>query len=72
MSQSCQNRKPSSCTKRFTRLHGRPSIGLSFGSRVGIRNIEVIDIAGPLCIFVHDHIIVRNNGHARIKGLKLI
>jgi hypothetical protein len=37
-----------------------------------IRNIEVIDIAGPLGIFVHDHIIVRKNGHARIKGLKLI
>ena len=44
----------------------------SFGSRVGIRNIGVIDIAGPLGIFVQDHIIVRKNGHARIKGLKLI
>jgi DNA repair protein RadC len=32
----------------------------------------VIDIAGPLGIFVQDHIIVRKNGHARIKGLKLI
>jgi hypothetical protein len=68
----CQTQKPSSCAKRFTRLYGRRSIGLSFGSRVGIRNIEVIDIAGPLGIFVQDHIIVRKNGHARIKGLKLI
>jgi hypothetical protein len=48
------------------------AIGLGFGSRVGIRNIEVIDIAGPLGIFVQDHIIIRKNGHACIKGLKLI
>jgi hypothetical protein len=67
-----QTRKPSSSAKRFTRLYGRPSIGLSLGSRVGIRNIEVIGIAGPLGSFVHDHIIVRKNGHARMKGLKLI
>ena len=53
-------------------LYGRRRIGLSFGSRVGIRNIEVIDIAGPLGIFVQDHIIIRKNGHACIKGLKLI
>ena len=32
----------------------------------------VIDIAGPLGISVHDHIIVGKNGHASMKGLKLI
>ena len=32
----------------------------------------IIDIAGPLGISVHDHIIVGKNGHASMKGLKLI
>ena len=33
---------------------------------------SVIDIATPLGISVHDHIIVGKNGHASLKGLKLI
>ena len=33
---------------------------------------EIIDIAGPLGIAVHDHIIVGREGHASLKGLKLI
>jgi DNA repair protein RadC len=32
----------------------------------------IVDIAGPLGIVVHDHIIVGKNGHASFKGLKLI
>jgi DNA repair protein RadC len=32
----------------------------------------IIDIATPLGIAVHDHIIVGKNGHASMKGLKLI
>jgi DNA repair protein RadC len=32
----------------------------------------IIDIAKPLGIAVHDHIIVGKNGHASMKGLKLI
>ncbi len=32
----------------------------------------IIDIAGPLGISVHDHIIVGRNGHASLKGLRLI
>ena len=32
----------------------------------------IIDIAKPLGISVHDHIIVGKNGHASMKGLKLI
>src|ERR1700682_5287370 len=32
----------------------------------------IIDIAGPLGIAVHDHIIVGKNGHASMKGLKMI
>ena len=32
----------------------------------------IIDIAAPLGISVHDHIIVGKNGHASMKGLRLI
>jgi DNA repair protein RadC len=32
----------------------------------------IIDIATPLDISVHDHIIVGKNGHASMKALKLI
>ncbi len=32
----------------------------------------IVDIAGPLGISVHDHIIVGKNGHASLKGLKLM
>jgi DNA repair protein RadC len=32
----------------------------------------IIDIAKPLGISVHDHIIVGKNGHASMKGLRLI
>ena len=32
----------------------------------------IIDIADPLGIVVHDHIIVGKNGHASLKGLKVI
>jgi DNA repair protein RadC len=32
----------------------------------------IVDIADPLGISVHDHIIVGKNGDASLKGLKLI
>ncbi len=32
----------------------------------------IVQIAIPLGISVHDHIIVGKNGHASLKGLKLI
>ena len=32
----------------------------------------IVQIATPLSISVHDHIIVGNNGHASLKGMKLI
>jgi DNA repair protein RadC len=32
----------------------------------------IVDIAVPLGISVHDHIIVAKNGHASMKGLRLI
>jgi len=33
---------------------------------------SIMSIAGPLGISVHDHIIVGKNGHASLKGMKLI
>ena len=33
---------------------------------------QIIEIAKPLGIAVHDHIIVGRDGHASLKGLKLI
>jgi DNA repair protein RadC len=33
---------------------------------------QIIDMAGPLGIAVHDHIIVGKDGHASLKGLRLI
>jgi DNA repair protein RadC len=32
----------------------------------------IIDIAAPLGISVHDHIIVGKNGHASMRGMRLI
>ena len=47
---------------------GRPT-----PSRADIEMTRVIiDVAKPLGIAVHDHIIVGKDGHASLKGLKLI
>jgi DNA repair protein RadC len=32
----------------------------------------IVDVAKPLGISVHDHIIVGKEGHASLRGLKLI
>jgi DNA repair protein RadC len=32
----------------------------------------IVDIAAPLGISVHDHIIVGKNGYASLKGMRLI
>lgn len=34
--------------------------------------LAIVDVAKPLGIAVHDHIIVGKDGHASLKGLKLI
>ena len=33
---------------------------------------EIVEVAKPLGIVVHDHIIVGREGHASLKGLKLM
>jgi DNA repair protein RadC len=53
-------------------VHNHPS-GDPTPSQADIQMTKaIIDIAGPLGISVHDHIIVGKNGHASMKGLKLI
>jgi DNA repair protein RadC len=53
-------------------VHNHPS-GDPTPSRADIdMTRQIVDIAQPLGIAVHDHIIVGRNGHASLKGLKLI
>jgi DNA repair protein RadC len=53
-------------------LHNHPS-GDPTPSRADIQMTQSIqEIARPLGISVHDHIIVGKDGHASLKGLKLI
>lgn len=53
-------------------LHNHPS-GDPTPSRADIQMTKsIIEVALPLGISVHDHIIVGKEGHASFKGLKLI
>jgi DNA repair protein RadC len=53
-------------------VHNHPS-GDPTPSQADIQMTKaIIDIATPLGIAVHDHIIVGKNGHASMKGLRLI
>ena len=53
-------------------VHNHPS-GDSSPSRADIQMTKaIIDIAKPLGIAVHDHVIVGRNGHASLRGMRLI
>ncbi len=53
-------------------VHNHPS-GDPSPSQADIQMTKaIVDIAKPLGIAVHDHIIVGRNGHASLKGMKLI
>jgi DNA repair protein RadC len=53
-------------------VHNHPS-GDPTPSQADIQMTRaIVDIARPLGIAVHDHIIVGRNGHASLKGMKLI
>jgi DNA repair protein RadC len=53
-------------------VHNHPS-GDPTPSRADIQMTKsIIEVALPLGISVHDHIIVGKEGHASFKGLKLI
>ena len=56
----------------ITLVHNHPS-GDPTPSRADIQMTQsIIDVAKPLGIAVHDHIIVGKEGHASFKGLRLI
>jgi DNA repair protein RadC len=53
-------------------VHNHPS-GDPTPSRADIQMTQsIVEITKPLGISVHDHIIVGKEGHASLKGLKLI
>lgn len=53
-------------------MHNHPS-GDSTPSQADIQMTRaVIDVAKPLEIAAHDHVIVGKHGHASLKGMKLI
>lgn len=53
-------------------LHNHPS-GDPTPSRADIQMTKtIVDIATPLGIAIHDHIIIGRQGHVSFKGLKLI
>ena len=53
-------------------VHNHPS-GDPTPSQADIQMTKaIVDIASPLGIAVHDHIIVGKNGHASLKALRLI
>jgi DNA repair protein RadC len=53
-------------------VHNHPS-GDPTPSQADIQMTKaIVDIAAPLGIAVHDHIIVGKNGHASLKGMRLI
>jgi DNA repair protein RadC len=53
-------------------VHNHPS-GDPIPSRADIQMTQqIVEVAKPLGISVHDHIIVGKEGHASLKGLRLI
>jgi DNA repair protein RadC len=53
-------------------VHNHPS-GDPTPSQADVRMTKaIVDIAGPLGIAVHDHIIVGRGGHASLRGMKLM
>ncbi|HEY0328237.1 MAG TPA: DNA repair protein RadC [Rhodopseudomonas sp.] len=53
-------------------VHNHPSGDPTPSQADIVMTKQIIDIAKPLGISVHDHIIVGKNGHASLKGMKLI
>jgi len=51
-------------------VHNHPS-GDPTPSRADVTQ-QIVEVAKPLGISVHDHIIVGKEGHASLKGLRLI
>ena len=53
-------------------IHNHPSGDPTPSSADVTMTRAIVDVAKPLGITVHDHIIVGREGHASLKGLRLI
>ena len=53
-------------------LHNHPSGDPTPSQEDIAMTLEIVTVAKPLGISVHDHIIVGKDGHASLKGLRLI
>jgi DNA repair protein RadC len=53
-------------------VHNHPSGDPTPSSQDVKMTLDIIAIAQPLGVAVHDHIIVGRDGHASLKGLRLI
>jgi DNA repair protein RadC len=59
-------------TKLKRMMHNHPSGDPSPSSADVRMTREITDIAKPLGITLHDHIIIGKSGHASLRGLKLL
>jgi DNA repair protein RadC len=53
-------------------VHNHPSGDPTPSTQDVKMTLDIISVAAPLCVTVHDHIIVGRQGHVSLKGLKLI
>jgi DNA repair protein RadC len=63
---------PASSDAAIILVHNHPSGDPSPSSADIQMTKAIVDIATPLGISVHDHIIVGRGGHASLKGMRLI
>jgi DNA repair protein RadC len=64
---------PQSISSDYRRINSPNAIGSRPRAQADIQMTKaIIDIATPLGISVHDHIIVGRGGHASLKGMRLI
>ena len=53
-------------------MHNHPSGDPTPSQADILMTQQIVAVAAPLVIAVHDHLIVGKEGHASLKGLKLI
>lgn len=53
-------------------IHNHPSGDPSPSSADVAMTRQILEIAKPMGIALHDHVIIGRNGHASLKGMKLI
>ena len=53
-------------------IHNHPSGDPSPSTADVQMTRQIVEVARPLGVTVHDHIIIGKSGHASLKGLKLV